>query len=125
MVVVSKVFLVDVSITHPASPSFLRLHSQPFGAAVSREAAKTRKYAALAEMEGATFVPFVLESFGALASAARRFLGDVVALAADVAMVPASSPQLCRALSVVLQRGNALILRSGAQRVRHHLGSRH
>ena len=56
-------FLLDISITHPTSPSALklRLSSRPLGAAKAREYNKIHKYGALAAEEGASIIPLVME----------------------------------------------------------------
>src|SRR6185437_1795210 len=66
--------LLDVSIVHPFAPSLLPFTASPLGAARQRELEKLRKYDRLALDEGASFVPFVLESTGALGESAQRFV---------------------------------------------------
>jgi hypothetical protein len=68
--------LLDVSVTHPAMPSALTTHlsSRPLGAAKRREYEKRHKYSALAVIEGATVIPLVLESTGALGEGLRQFI---------------------------------------------------
>ena len=68
--------LLDLSVTHPTSPSALssNISSRALGAARKREYEKSHKYAELAVMERATVVPLVLESTGALGEGLRQFV---------------------------------------------------
>ena len=65
--------MLDVAVTHPASPS--RTSSTPLAAAAAyTEKAKYSKYTALAARQAATFLPFVLESYGAFGKRANEVL---------------------------------------------------
>ena len=67
-----RTLMLDVAVTHPASPS--RTSSTPLAAAAYTEKAKYTKYTALAARQAATFLPFVLESYGAFGKRANEVL---------------------------------------------------
>jgi hypothetical protein len=67
-----RTLMLDVAITHPASPS--RTSSTPLAAAAYTEKAKSTKYAKLAATQAATFLPFVVESYGAFGKRAKEVL---------------------------------------------------
>ena len=75
----SDISLMDVQITHPAAPYYAistNIASTPLGTARSREIAKHSKYDKQAKSEGASFYPFVMETYGGLgkeASLYRKF----------------------------------------------------
>jgi hypothetical protein len=70
--------LVDVAISHPLAPSWLRDAARPLMVAERRARAKTAKYGHVAADEGKTFVPLVMESLGGMHVAFARFLGRIV-----------------------------------------------
>ena len=76
------------------------------------EKAKTTYHSAttLAARPRATFVPFVLETFGGIAKQACGFIKEVLKLAGDLAYVWAPKELvygLPQAIAIALQRGNA------------------
>jgi len=68
--------LLDASVIHPASPYYAistTIASTHLGAARFRERQKHNKYDSQAKSEGASFFPFVLETYGGLALKALSF----------------------------------------------------
>ena len=61
-------------------------------AAHARETAKTSKYRKAAEAESATFVPFVLETFGGFGTQALKFVSDVASLVRENLSLAQSEP---------------------------------
>jgi hypothetical protein len=119
--------LVDVSVAHPAAPSALPAAAQrPRAAAQAREQAKDRKYAAMAQAEGAAFTPFVLETHGAMGKRAGLFLDQ---LAAHWSASGGGDPRpfrerAARVLSLALQCGNARVAVGGTVLVRQGRAAR-
>ena len=91
--------------------------SRPLGAARQREYEKMQKYAELATLEGATVVPLVLESTGALGEGFRQFIHRISSRIRDgefAGISPLGIERfLVNALAIALQRGNAAVLREG------------
>ena len=115
--------LLDVSVTHPTMPSARSSgrSSHALGAARQREYEKMHKYAELGVMEGATVVPLVMESTGALGEGLRQFVSRISSRVRDGEFAGASPSVIERfltsALAIALQRGNAAILREGASQL--------
>jgi len=113
-------FFVDVAITHPNSPS--RESATPLAAAKKMEAHKVWKYRTISEARGQPILGFVLESYGAFGKMARQILNILrhAASAAAYASLPTNTLGLfaVQAFAVALQKGNALIARTGSQRAR-------
>src|SRR5207248_9625697 len=67
--------LLDVSVTHPTSPSALKHHlsARPLGAAKAREYYKIHKYEGLAADEGASVIPLGMETTGAMGLGFQEF----------------------------------------------------
>ena len=109
-------FMIDVSVVHPAADSYARGASRVATyAARLRENDKTRKYKALADRNGFTFVPFVMETTGAMGAEALRFLS----MLSEDADHPASFLRNAkRRLAIALQRGNFRVVREGFQNLR-------
>lgn len=113
-------FFVDVAITHPNSPS--RDSARPLAAAQALEAHKAWKYRSISEARGQPVLGFVLESYGAFGKNAQMIVRILrqAASAAAYASLPANTLAVfaVQALAVALQKGNALIARTGSQRAR-------
>ena len=110
-------FMVDVAVTHPAAPS--KTNAVPLAAAKVVEHAKSEKYNDLARRHATTFLPFVMESYGAYGDRAWDILKILSAKAKDSAMILPSgvgsyADYAAKLLSLALQKGNALIARRGA-----------
>ena len=69
--------LLCSSICHPLAPTYASsLATTPLACAVQAEARKNRKYDSMATSIGARFLPFVMETSGALGLAACNFPPD-------------------------------------------------
>ena len=118
--------MVDVAITHPASPS--RTSANPLAAAGIAEQAKIAKYQELTSRRTSTFLPFVLESYGAFSKHAQQVLKTLqVAAANSAAALPSGvgsfRDHAARCLSMALQKGNALVAKRGATEARAAVGN--
>ena len=83
-----KSYHIDVRVTHPTSTSYVTLACQgSLKAAEEAAQEKKRRYAALAHSEGATFVPFIVETFGGFGKDARTFIADLAKFAAVTSRV--------------------------------------
>ena len=110
--------VVDVSVVHPAAPSYAPRAARVDGAgsaALRRERDKRRCYQ-VAATGAYDFEPLVSETFGRLGGAAKAFLGKLADLAADGSedferRLFVASAQ--RELGVALQRGNAVLCKAG------------
>lgn len=110
--------MIDASITHPSAPSLCRpAAARPLAAAQRREKLKESKYSAIARDEECQFVPFVMESYGSLGKQAFKFLKEV-SYHSNISLLPVTTIQMVRALSVCLQTGNAFVLLSGCMQAR-------
>jgi hypothetical protein len=74
----AELIYVDVSIVHPTSASYLS-HSiaASLGAARQAEIRKNRQYLERARREHASFVPFIIETYGGFGSAARKLVNKL------------------------------------------------
>ena len=110
----------DVAIVHPLSKSHVARAQIPLGAAEFREAEKRKKFQHISQLEKSHFYPFVLETLGAIGNAAQKVLG-MLATGARYVPVQFRGPSgfrlhLVSALSIALQRGNAMAIFEGANR---------
>jgi hypothetical protein len=102
--------MIDVCVAHPSAPSRLGLSA---GTALRyREAEKKRAYDGLAASAECRFVPFAMESFGALGPSAIGFLRTLVSYAKE-SYLPFSLASGISSLAVILQKGNAEMLSQG------------
>ena len=113
-----RALLVDVAMVHPAASG--RKSTTALAATRDIENAKMAKYRPVAVQRGATFLAFIMESYGALGKQAGEIL-KVLNKALD--RIPDRSYELSEraiieTLSVALQRGNAFISNSGSLAVR-------
>lgn len=70
--------MIDVSVIHPAAPSYARSGAASYlGACRLREKHKEAKYRDVTREEEARFVPFVMETFGAMGTQASSFLKEL------------------------------------------------
>jgi len=114
---------VDVTVGNPEAPSHVNHSGTPLGAAKEAEKTKERKYRE-AVMYGDEeekrpsykFVPFVVETHGALGEKAEKFISALSVFAKENAFA-ISHYELMRGLkysiATALQRGNALIMLAG------------
>jgi len=110
--------MVDVSVIHPAAVTYIDHAQRPLGAAAFREREKETKYATLIADEKAEFVPFVMESTGALGRQAKQFLEKLVIslnLTREFTAAWEIKDYLSRGLAIALQRGNAAVMPQGAE----------
>lgn len=104
-------YMIDVSIIYPAADSHSALASTAqCAAATKRENEKREKYDRIAIRNGFIFVPFVIESFGAIGKCADQLIKELANCTNDAS----NSSYFKRRLSIALQRGNALIAQEGA-----------
>ena len=73
---------MDSSFIHPCADSYLVAGSRPGGAAALREQQKRNSYDVQLQHPN-DFVPAVIESYGHMGEAARRYLGRLADLVAD------------------------------------------
>ena len=76
-------YLLDVSIVHPTAPTYVSLARNPMGGSANMVKLKHEKHLALARKVGATVIPVVLETFGALADPAVDFFKVVASYGHD------------------------------------------
>jgi hypothetical protein len=112
-------FLVDVTVRNPAAPSHSQAGQSTLLVASQAERQKRAKYIELARARGAEFVPFVLETFGAVGKQAQDFMRKIASYA-SVMHAPWTSFEvrvgLISAVQIALQMGNAHVLELGYQR---------
>ena len=83
-----KSYHIDVRVTHPTSVSYVTTACQgSLQAAEEAAQEKKRRYAAMAHSEGATFVPFIVETYGGFGKDARAFIADLAKFAATTSRV--------------------------------------
>jgi hypothetical protein len=113
-------YLVDVTIRNPTCPSNVNKASrESLAVAAAAERQKVNKYKDVAEFHDATFIPFVLESYGGLGKAANNFLNDLIATAKKLQYTWAPQEVVYSvrySIAVALQRENARILSYGLRR---------
>jgi hypothetical protein len=112
-----RLFLVDVSIVHPTATSNVVQAARSLSAAKKREKVKLRQYSEMARQQSATFVPFVIESFGGFGPRAVEFMKEVADFAhqhmdfdRDEVIV-----DLKTTIAVAVQNGNSAIIARGLQ----------
>ena len=111
--------MVDISIIHTASPSYVK-DGKKGRFAAEREKDKERKYGDYASECGFELVPFVLESHGKLGAQAIALLHTLAEESSkEEAIVNAFFRRALTACSFALQRGNAHIYSMGVLRQRN------
>ena len=117
---------VDVMVTHPGCQSHVQAAQRSLGAARKAVTLKNNKHKALLAVEGIRFIPFIMESYGALAEESRSFITELALMAAheDAGWTTAEAHRTCLAdVSVANQRGNAITVLTGlawSARVKGH-----
>jgi hypothetical protein len=120
----NRVLNIDVSMTCPSVKSYkAKASEQPMAATYSREAYKCSKYEHEIDKEGGDFVPFVMETYGAMSATVHR----VASLIEDSAINncvpnPPTKQEVLNELAVQLQRGNAMCLIKAMSFARQSLG---
>jgi hypothetical protein len=119
-----KTVLFDVSGTHPAAPSYQAHNARHPGAAISaRERIKNNKYSTYASTLNATFVPFVIDTYGWLGKPAAKLINTIEADAFHPRLgLPActriTSSNFLGLLAVEWQRHNANIIYQWSSMIR-------
>jgi hypothetical protein len=110
---------IDVSCTRPTNASSLSsqpaVAHTPLVSTAVRAKQKEAKYKAIAEANGYTLLPFVVETYGGMGKEALRVLQFLAAHSPDSKR--AFLRHAHSSLSVVLQRGNALVALFGQQQL--------
>ena len=110
---------IDSSIIHGSAKSYLNCGRTPLGACSRREQEKIDSKNQLIADNGDQFYPFVLESYGAVGTYARKFLAILVEEAASNGIHSLYGMKmmdyLLRSVSICLQNGNGHILSSAAK----------
>jgi hypothetical protein len=104
--------MVDVSITHPSSSSYVNVAQGVLGAASRREKEKSNKYSVVAASEHLTFLPLVMETSGCYGRAFHRLLSEMAKTAERCHFMPMKE-YLCyarRSITFSFHRGNALVV---------------
>ena len=105
----AQVFVFDVAVVDPAAPSYLAMesHKNEDVAARHREAAKREGWDAIGGVDGATFIPFVVEATGRMGPCAREYF--------DTKLVSDDGPHVAK---IFLQKMSYAIARWNARMVR-------
>jgi hypothetical protein len=108
----NRVLNIDVSITCPSVKSYkAKASQQPMSAIHSREAYKCGKYEAEIDKDGGDFVPFVMETYGAMSKTVHHVAALIEEAAANNCVpYPPTKQVVLNELAVQLQRGNAMCL---------------
>ena len=110
---VDRSYILDLSVSHPCSPSCLALPDAPLTAATYSESRKFSKYAPLISTCSSAFVPLCIETFGAFTPEASRFVKRLSKLSRASPSQSIPSPPVLPSLSILLQKCNAYILSRG------------
>jgi hypothetical protein len=111
--------IVDICVANPTCLSSLQVGSSTnqLSAAIGKERAKKNLYRRCINSTAfSNFVPFVLESTGALGPAAKKFLDEVCgfgSLSLDPETMKNKRIQLLKTFSSILVRANAQLVRHG------------
>jgi hypothetical protein len=117
-----KVYLIDVTIRHALSPSYIDKNISPQGplnVAKAAEVEKIRENRVIADHEKATFVPFAVETTGGMGPAALKFIQEMIAFAAKIknVWVPREVVHgIYRSVAVAVANGNAVVMRRNLDR---------
>ena len=116
--------LVDLSGTHPLSPSLITSQHTSQSAIERREASKTSKYRQHCAALGARFIPFILDSYGSIGVEALRFI-DVIESEAPLLGIQdplrISKASFLSSLSHQWQSDNAAIVKQWLREIRSKL----
>jgi hypothetical protein len=95
----------------------------PLATAEAMERIKRNRYDGLARLARASFIPFVVETFGGFGACARRFCSRLARFAEGATREYTRTDLLMgirSGVALAIQRGNADIIRVGLQRSRQH-----
>ena len=116
--------LVDLSGTHPLSPSLISSQNTSQSAIERRAASKTSKYRQHCAALGARFIPFILDSYGSIGVEALRFI-DVIESEAPLLGIQdplrISKASFLSSLSHQWQSDNAAIVKQWLREIRSKL----
>ena len=111
----------DVTVSHLPAPSYLKDARKPGLITDRKEKSKIRKHLQTCRTRGVDFVPFALETHGGIGNSARS---HIEALCQQALAVPYNNVEdggatklkrrMINELSVVIQRGNAKVMKQGA-----------
>lgn len=120
----NRVLNIDVSMTCPSVRSYKEKASVlPMAATFSREAYKCLKYEAEIDKEGGDFVPFVMETYGAMSATVYRMAGLIEESAINNCVPnPPTKQVVLNELAVQIQRGNASCMIKALSFARQSLG---
>jgi hypothetical protein len=110
--------LSDVQVSHPLAPSYQTrvAGGRPLSVSNASSRNKSRKYERLTQVTGATFIPFIAESFGGLHADSLRLVGRM-ADASQQHLAMWSRDQIVRHVllnvAVAIQRENAATVLAG------------
>ena len=117
MVIGGEQILVDVTIRHPTCPTYYAgkngSANEQLRSTVIAEQQKTTKYSAMAEAQGAIFIPFAVETYGGLGKSAKKLL-QIISKAAQDQMLMYPYQRIVQNLrgqiAISIQRGNAIAM---------------
>ena len=117
-----KIIVADVSVTCPMAAAYNSIASEvPLAAAATRARRKVAKYReAVEDHHCHTFLPFVLESFGAFDHSAIQFIQKMTN-AVELPLRKAFHAELATIVAVQLQEGNFDIVESAIRQSRADL----
>lgn len=115
------VFLLDIAVVHPTTASRLGtpMSMHPLATEEAMERIKRNRYDGLARLARASFIPFVVETFGGFGACARRFCSRLARFAEGATREYTRTDLLMgirSGVALAVQRGNADIIRVGLQR---------
>ena len=114
-----KRYFIDVTVVSPSNPSNVNYGQVLLGAAVNKEKLKQAKYGKESKDVGAVFVPFVIESYGGLATQAKEFIKTLGVWSQEHGATISTRDLISGlryAISCMVQRGNGLIMQTGRVR---------
>jgi hypothetical protein len=112
----SQRYFIDVTIISPTNPSNLSYGLKLLGAAAYKEKMKQNKYAKLSNEAGASFIPFVIESYGGLGKQAKKFIETLGVYSREHGATITTQDLISGlryTMSCMIQRGNGLIMQTG------------
>jgi hypothetical protein len=108
----AKLVLCDVSVVHPSAPTHVNRGQEQLAVAEFAASEKRKQYTAMANQEGAEFIPIIAEVFGGLHSDAVSFFKRLSWLAETDAACPWSRIEalvgITSAISIAIQLGNLM-----------------
>ena len=119
----NTVTLADITVRHPTAVSHLSTSaSAPLATLKAAEREKTRKYCQMAKENNAKFIPFAVETYGAIGDGAReliRLIANAAYNSSAVYSAKTIEQGLLSAVAIAVQRGNAIVINE-AMRTYHN-----